>query len=157
VAVKGTTDSTVAIVAILTTGLVGFVGPAIAGLFNRGLQRAEQRHARALDDLAERRKVIFGAIEGLARFDWTLSKPTTPPEADELAEQFTVTWLRLGALLGEKDPLVTSYSNAVGHIVLALRLERDAADGADEARAAANKVRDAMVAMAGPYLRAVEG
>jgi hypothetical protein len=149
-------DNTVAIVAIGATAFVGVAGPTIAAVFDRARQRREHNHARELDDLAERRRVIFGAFDQLNQFDWATRAPGRREEPEAMIEagvQFGMALSRLQAVLGLDSDFAVKYEKVTATLVVALRLESEGDnESADRARGDLNERRRELVRAARPFL-----
>ena len=154
---EGQTDTTVAIVAIVATALAGIIGPTIAALFARARQQAEQREARRMDTLAERRRLIYEALDQITAFEHVVATKARATDAQTMVTEFAAHRLRLMALFGSDSDVATAYqdcTNAVG--TLAIMVGRAEGPGAEQkisnAQQAANAARDRLVAIVRPYL-----
>jgi hypothetical protein len=157
--VEGQTDTTVAIVAIVATALAGVIGPTIAGLFARARQRAEQREARRMDTIAERRRLIYEALDQITAFEHTLTDTRKAVSADTMVTQFAAHRLRLMALFGPDSDVATAYqdcTNAVAVVVVMITKAEgpSSKQKISNAQQQANAARDRLVATVRPHLTA---
>jgi hypothetical protein len=156
--VEGQSDNAVAIIAIITTGIVGIIAPLVSALAQRARHNAELRQVRHLDLLAAQREAIFGALQQLIRFDMTAIQGA-PDDGENLVSEFMLCRLRLAAVLGADHPLVALFQHAidtVGHNLVMKHGVDDQPKGTAEqaaaAQKAANEARDAFVHAATPYV-----
>jgi hypothetical protein len=158
---RGPTDNTVAIIGLAVAGIVGLVGPVIAGLFERSRQRTALNHAAELDAITEQRRVIYEALEMLVRLDRMRFTPENVinQSVQELANTsvFATHRLKLLALFGPGANVASSYDAAVFASIM--RAVTDVTSPGDagktkrqEAQLDANAKKDDFVTMVKPYL-----
>lgn len=152
-------DNTVAIVAIGATAFVGVVAPAIAAVAEKSRQRREHKHARELNDLAERRRVILEAMDRLTVFDWMTAAPYqhvhTEAEALDATMQFASALVRLQAVLGPESTFARAYGEICTLVIVGLALERGGdTDKIKDAQHELGKKRRELAHLARPYLLA---
>ena len=68
----GSTDTTVAIVAIGTTGLTGVLAPTIAGLFGKAHQKREGRERARIAVTEDRKRILREAVERMGEWNSVL-------------------------------------------------------------------------------------
>ena len=142
---EGQTDTTVAIVAIAITGLVGVLGPTIAGLFGLHRQREQLDFDRAQERREALRETLGRASALIQEQIWSMS----PGSSDLWTEEASEKNRRLGALAREsvlhnqrmllwltpEDLIVKAYGRTVTAIIdLAVYDAKDISEGDRDTR-----------------------